>query len=536
VAYLLAFCGTLSVTSIASAAAPKPDAPPAGIVPVTVTLDQVLERFHAVEGTFGLKTYTEDWEFDEFGLSGTEHDVHAGADYRETTQVGPFHYEAGKFNGQLWSQNENGLTILATGFHERDEQSAEALLENQKMLKERKLLGEIPGAVPHYVISSTSNGHPIWIFVNEATGYVDRFEESFSQGRLAVVFDDYRTTAGVVQPYHIGLSMVAGRHEEHADYRLVKFNGTGVVKTAELAIPANLRRLDEFPAGNVSVELPAKFIDSDIIVRLNVGGRGLDFVLDSGSSGIVFDRGVAQSLGLKRYGEQVATTAGTYVQSQIIVPEIAVGSIKMHDVAAYSLPFNYQAREDVKVVGLLGFDFIDDAVIKVDYFNKKVTAIEPSRFEPDFPDASAIPASLDDQVPVVEAQIGDALGEHFIVDTGSNTTLIFSQFAKDHPGDVKDQGLGSVVKGNFPYIFAEGVGGDLSLEPVQLKTFVFANTNFHEQVVFRTVGAAPFEGDDHDGLIGYQFLHFYDVYFDYGHNRVIFAPNDFLKKYKKPAR
>jgi hypothetical protein len=526
----------LSAASIASAAAPKPDAPPAGIVPVTVTLDQVLDRFHAAEGTFDAKSYTEDWEFDQFGLSGTEHDAHAGADWRETTQIGPFHYEEGKYNGQLWSQNANGLTTLETGFHDRDAQNAERLLENQKMLKERKLLGEIPGAVPHYVVYTKSNGHPIWVFLNEATGYADRLEEGLSAGRLTVVFDDYRTVSGFAQPHHIALSLVAGSHTEHGDYRLIKFNGTAVVKNDELAIPENRRRIDEFPTGSESVELPARFIDSAVIVRLNVGGRGLDFQLDSGSSGIVFDRGVAQSLGLKGYGERVNTTAGTYVESQVIVPEIAIGSIKLHDVAVYSLPFNYQLREDLKVVGLLGFDFIDDAVIKVDYWNKKVTAIQPARFDADIPGAKAIPVSLDDRVPVVEAQIGDTMGEHFIVDTGSWTTLIFSDFAKAHPDDVKDQGMGSVVKSRFPYIFAEGVGGDLSLEPVQLKTFIFAAVDFHEQVVYRTVGAAAFEGDDHDGLIGYKFLRLFDVYFDYAHNRVIFVPNDELKRRgRKPA-
>jgi hypothetical protein len=75
--------------------------------------------------------------------------------------------------------------------------------------------------------------------------------------------------------------------------------------------------------------------------------------------------------------------------------------IFLHDVHRDEIYYN----ESTKAVGLLGFDFIANVALKVDYFNGSVEASVPNLFVPPA-DGLALQALLDDGVPFVTAQIG----------------------------------------------------------------------------------------------------------------------------------
>lgn len=531
-------CAAFVLATAVSYAAPRQrfDLPPTGITPTTATLDTVLAAYRASKGSRSAGVLIEDWEFTEYGLSGSEHDVYSGEDYRESTKIGPFTYQHGRRAGQAWRQNENGLTILLSGVHKRDAVSAAAIVEAGDRSNDVKLLGEVVQPRPAYVIEvSPPGGRREWIFIDTSTSLPTRLEMAFPDRRVTAVLDDFRVTDGVTRAWHVhGSDTLSAKND--ADWRVVKLAQPASLPESELQIPTNARTLVQFPPGVTKVELPAKFVDSDVIVRLNVNGRGLDFLLDSGASDIVFDRSVARSMGLTHYGEQTSATAGAYVQSQVKVPQIKVGQLVMNDIAAYSLPFTYSANPETKVVGLLGFDFIADAVIHVDYFHRRLEAIEPSAFRADqLTGARELPVILDDGVPMAPAAVGNAVGEHFLIDTGAEDIVLFSEFARAHPADVKDVGGGATLQRYFPQIFASGVGGELRIKPVQLKLFSFANTGFTNFIVYRVENAPSFEGEDADGLIGYAFLRYFDLYFDYGNGRLLLVPNELYKRQVKTA-
>lgn len=75
----------------------------------------------------------------------------------------------------------------------------------------------------------------------------------------------------------------------------------------------------------------------------------------------------------------------------------------------------------------------------------------------------------------------------------------------------------------------------------QIRDFPLRGVDFQQYVAFYTRSARAFEGENVDGLIGYEFLRSFDVYFDYGRARVYLEPNALLKKvsrktYKRPSR
>jgi predicted aspartyl protease len=294
-------------------------------------------------------------------------------------------------------------------------------------------------------------------------------------------------------------------------------------------MPESNAKLVQFPAGKQSIKLPAQIVYGDIIVRVNIGDRGLDFILDSGSSGIAIDSDVARQLGLTRFGESVETTAGSYIQTRAIVPDMRIGDIHLTNVMVDSLPFQSQENFSTKAVGLLGYDFIANAVLKIDYDHGTVEASLPDLFIPPA-EGVACPAALDDGVPFIPVQIGNSTGDHFILDTGASDGVVFSTFADTHPDDLKDQGRGREISSWVPFVYSQGVGGLITMKTLEVQSLTVGALTFKDWLIFRTVANHAFEGEDTDGLIGYDFLKFFDVYLDYRQNMVYLVPNGLAKR------
>ena len=277
------------------------------------------------------------------------------------------------------------------------------------------------------------------------------------------------------------------------------------------------------------MQLPARISEQHVIVRVTINGRGLDFLLDSGASGIVLDADVAKQLGLKTFGRSVQTTAGTYEASQTIVPEIDVGPVTLHNTYVDCLPFSQEMGFGTKVVGLLGFDFIANAVVSIDYGRGAVFVSPPDKFTRPT-DQIEVPATLDDGVPYVQAQVGNAIGEHFILDTGSFGVMVFSTFANAHPDDMADEGLGRSVSSYFPALSAWGVGGEFPMSLTEVASYHFGSVNFTDFMLFRIHGVPGIEGEDDDGLVGFDVLRYFTVTLDYRDGEVYLLPGPMIVK------
>jgi hypothetical protein len=297
--------------------------------------------------------------------------------------------------------------------------------------------------------------------------------------------------------------------------------------TGALAAPSGAPAArDEFPVTQSVVALPARFVDGDIILRLAIAGRNLDFVLDSGASSIIIDRDVARDLGLPNAPLGPAAEMDPAAATPVDVAEIAIGDLTVRNAVASALPFAYEAKDHTVIAGLLGYDFLAGAVVHVDYRHQRVFAIAPGAFDPDVPGATSVPITLEDGVPMVSVRVGNASGDRFIVDSGADDVYLFDRFARAHPRDIVDR-RGAVTQfSSLAYRGDDGAPARMSLIAVDVDDFTFADIDFRHFLAYRV---AAFDGDadvDPDGLIGYRFLRYYDLYFDYPAARLILAPND----------
>jgi hypothetical protein len=499
---------------------------PAGIVPASITLSALLKLHAAALGKLkpGIaKTRAETWTYKEGDLTGTRTSISSGDDYREDVALGPFHSALGQVRGQEWVQNANGLTHLMTGVHERDENNRRAISHALQKNSGVQLLGMVSSPAPAYVVKvSPPDGRVEYVFYDKSNALITRVERAVEDVREVVTYDDFRPTDGVTEAWHVHTS--DGRPGNDTDAQMLTLQNGVAVDAAKLAVPPDAR--NPVTVGGARASLPVSVLSDRIILRTQIGGRKVDFQLDSGASGILLDRSVAEALKIPLYGKLTEATAGTYMASRALVPEIVIGGVTMQNVAIEAAPFHWYASDGTPIAGLMGYDFIDGSVLHVDYVNGTAEAIDQASFTVPA-GAIALPIRLDDQVPVVTAKIGAAVAQKFVFDTGADRSLLFQEFVAAHPADTVDQGLGEAMMESFPFVEQSGgVGGEIPIAPVQINGLGLSTLQFPRWLFYVTQKAQAFNQEDYDGLIGQDVLRNFDLYLDYHHATIYLVPNE----------
>jgi predicted aspartyl protease len=264
--------------------------------------------------------------------------------------------------------------------------------------------------------------------------------------------------------------------------------------------------------------LPSTFADDGhVLVRLTINGRGLDFLLDSGASSITIDPGVAQQLRLtvsKR--DQSSANAGRFMTGAAVVPLMTVGDLTMRGAVVSIVPLGFDFPGE-KAVGLLGFDFICESSITIDYEHKTVTAERFGSYAaPEGPHVIALPLRLGSQVPMTSVIINGAIAERMMIDTGAaGPFVLFDYFQRRHP-----ETLPAVRQG----VRMNGAGGEFDAHRAQFDAVTIGNVKFAHFVGYLVASRSSYSGDA-DGVIGPDFLHFFDVHLDYPNGTIYLVPN-----------
>ncbi len=448
--------------------------------------------------------------YDARGLHGRNTTYRIGDDYRELVEEPPFRTQHGRLAKQAWHQNANGETVL--------DQADPGLATGDAMAT---TISETVSPVAGYVLASlNAAGSGTKEYIEAATWRVVRRVIVRPTGTTTFAYDDFRTVDGVTQAWH--WTVRDGHAENDADYRIERRSND--VSAPDVAIAAPRGTFVEFPAGRDRVSLPVREAGDKFYVRLTIGERGLDFLLDTGASGITIDDDIARQLGLTVYGHYSnAANAGRYVGGRVLIPSIKVGDLAMHDVVMGLTPHMNASigTGEVRPVGLLGFDFIAALALELDYEHAVVTATAPSSFAaPTAPHTVPLDIRLGTQAPMTDVAINGALGERFLIDTGaSGPVLIFDYFRRRHPSALVDLGGGEARNRHFL-----GVGGAFETQPYQLDSVRLGNVNFKDFLAF-VVRTKTAYASDEDGVLGTEFLRLFNVYLDYANSSIYLEPN-----------
>lgn len=246
------------------------------------------------------------------------------------------------------------------------------------------------------------------------------------------------------------------------------------------------------------------------------------FILDTGASDVVLDAALAETLfpGVARAAvsppPQVRRGVVTTGRSARFVTTVKVGplilqdiTVALRDLSAASRPFGRP------LAGLLGYPFFARVVLEVDYARGTVACFDPRTYR--LPSGDWLPLVFQANRPVLPARLeGDLLG-HFLLDTGSNQTVLFyPDFVQAH----RLQDGRSTEKRE-----AMTVDGPRDHLVTRLAWFEVAGIRFDQPMVFFAPPAAP-GPPGLAGIIGAGFLHRFTVIFNYSESKIALLPNE----------
>lgn len=442
------------------------------------------------------------------GTRTVEHDYQRGKDYRYVFDTGHFHAERGSYGGDLWHMNGNGQVVL-------DDPSDDGSPRENVPTTVIAIHAPVEG---YLLATLDARGRGTKEYVDSATWQAVRQEQITADGTIVSTFDDLRADNGRTFAHHIHVDDRAANVT--SDMHVTSYQ-PGDVATSEVAMPSARRALVTFPPGVTSVELPTTFTETEALVRVTVDGRGLDFVLDTGASGIYIDPTVARELHLPEFDPSSAVAAGRYDTFDSIVPEMKVGPLVMRDVAVSVAPQGWEMAHGVKAVGLLGFDFLAELGVTIDYERRRITVVPGQVFEAPS-DARTIPIDVrvGTGVPQTVVSVNSAQGDRFVLDTGYyGTFTVTDYFARHHPDAFAYQ------RTQTESVTYQGIGGEFQVRPYQMSEVKLATLDLRDWIGYRIVSQGAYESDEGDGIIGGAFFRLFTVTFNYGNSRVYLVPN-----------
>ncbi|HEX3464523.1 MAG TPA: retropepsin-like aspartic protease [Candidatus Elarobacter sp.] len=442
------------------------------------------------------------------GTTSVEHAFVRGDDDRYVDDAGPLHTEEGSLRGTTWRMNANGQVV-------RDDLPAP---EEFPVVDLKPAVSRVREPVDGWLIASLdAKGFGTKRYVDGTAWQIVRVEEISSEGTVVRTYGDFRPDHGRTFAHRI---RTEDGPAKRSDELTVESYEPGGVTDADLAIPPPRRRLVEFPAATPSAELPVRFVGDAIFVRVTIAGRGLDFTLDTGASGITIDTSVARELGLAQFDRRSAVLARRYSEASAIVPEMRVGSLVMRNVAVRVVPHGWETAPGVKDVGLLGYDFLAELGLTLDYEHKRVTAVPGASFQaPGDPDGTAFEIHLGTGVPRTTVALNGVPTKEFIVDSGAEAPVILTdRFARYHP-----EAFTYWRPAGKPHYF-RGIGGVFHATPYRVGLLQLGGWDLRLWIAYR-IESGSYASTGIDGLIGSDFLKLFTVSLDYEHQRIHLVPN-----------
>jgi predicted aspartyl protease len=425
-----------------------------------------------------------------------------GKNVRTIWSRGPITTQEGTYDGDDWTRDENGLTVA----DEPDpDEAAEAAAFTTTVKR-----STAPDA---YVIEKLEkNGYGTRTFIDPTTYHELREDEIGANGTVTTTYSDYRTFGTVTLATKWTETNAAT--SESTDYERTDYT-IGAVEPLDVAVP-NPRASVTFPDGISHAVLPTQFDGGKIEVHADIAGHRSEFYLDTGAAGITITEGKAKQLGLTTYNpHRNDLNAGAYVEREAIIPVIRIGQLELHDVVVSITP---KVGDDDDEIGLLGFDFLAELGVRIDYEQRKVTVVDAAHFVPPTDkNLIAIDVRLGTLQPMTSVVFEGVPANRMVVDTGAaGTFMLQDHFARRHPEVLHTRASGEA---NFV-----GVGGAFDTDSWHMKRIKWGPIEFKDFIGYRVISKKSYANDE-DGLIGYDLLRFFTVVLDYMDGRIYLTQN-----------
>lgn len=461
------------------------------------------------------------------GAAETVQDVRRGRHATRYT-LGPSKGAEGFDGERAWSQDDSGQVRIEGGADAREGAANDAYraalahwyperwparIEDGGARREGKRRFDVVRITPE-------RGRPFELWVDAATGLVDRIAERDATRLETVHFSDYREVDGRRVAFAIRSTTGDPRYDTTLAVESVTFDAP--LDDARFAPPAAPPRDFALAGGRPATTLPFELVNNHIYVEVRLDGKGpFRLLFDTGGANIVTPD-LAKELGLEAQGALEGRGVGEKSEdvalARVGLLELGEASVKDQLFAVFPLEA-LSAVEGIPVRGLVGYEVFKRFVVTVDYAGRRLTLHDPAAFSPPGRGV-AVPFTFDGHTPQVKGTL-DGIPGTFWLDTGSRSGLsLFGPFAEKH-------GLAKRYRARHAAVAGWGVGG-----PARALLARGGKLTLGEGVVVEgpvvdisLQKKGGFTDRYGAGNVGGAILKRFTVTFDYGRQQVTFEPN-----------
>lgn len=304
------------------------------------------------------------------------------------------------------------------------------------------------------------------------------------------------------------------------------------IVTSLLLNTNNLRAQEEFvePPSRVLTRIPITQVTGGVVIikaQLDNFPDTLNFILDSGSSGISLDSSIVAAFNLKPEpsdktirGIAGIKKVGFLYNRKLKFPGLTVDSLNFHVNDYSALSSVYGERVD----GIIGYSLLIRYIIKLDYDSLKMEICTKGSIR--YPKGGYLIKPILNTLPVQNARVRDEFtyNARFLHDIGAGVCLMLSQ------DFVEDSILIRKKRKLYPKE-GEGIGGKVAMNMTVVKELKFGPYRFRNipTYIFQddyNVTSYPFLG----GLIGNDIFRRFNVVFNYAKRDIHLVPNTHFRE------
>ena len=279
-----------------------------------------------------------------------------------------------------------------------------------------------------------------------------------------------------------------------------------------------------FAPNGSALKIPLEINNNIILLRVSVNNsKPLKFVFDTAASVSIINSQQATKLGLKPK-EQVTgnATGGKFQASLIEGVSLGVQGAEVSNQLIASAPL--PAPPGFEYDGIIGYDFIKEFVVEIDYQNKIMNLYNPLTYTYSGK-GEVIPLLLAGRrTPLIRTKIvfagrAAAVAANLEVDTGADGTIVIN-----NPFVRKHKLLASLTQTS--QASGVGAGGEEKrlvsrVKAVRLGKLLIRNP----PVAFSINTEESSAGENNNGIIGGEIFRRFKVILDYYHKQMILKPN-----------
>jgi len=263
-------------------------------------------------------------------------------------------------------------------------------------------------------------------------------------------------------------------------------------------------------AAKAPVEVPFEFPSHQIVVEVKISGKGpFNMLVDTDTDPSAIDSTTAKELGLD-VGSRGAPATGGGMQTSTVyptrLPSLELGAVSAKDIVAAVIDLKkISDRIGKPIQGVLGYSFLKDRIIQIDYPNSKLRFFSESPYPrialgPNTVNTIAFPLRREDGEVLIDSVFINNEKFRATLDTGSSGSFSLTPEAVAVLGlddQAQDGKAGTSVGYNGEYADKSGVLksvrlGRLALESVPA-TFWLPNTGHDKKPYQVNIGNAFFQ-------------------------------------------